>query len=193
MNHNFPLQLMLKLIKIMTSILGSGWFIPVSFMSGLFLGTYALSYWDARNVQKGDTVHSVFGVAVVPGKDNKPFRLISLSEIPKLRQGNATYSFLMPKPYDHINVNNYASVSYKVIEEKASEQLIEVIDKSDDNTIWSRYRATKTDVTPISSRMFYFGYMFTSLPFALALAFFICWVGRHFRRKFNIHDARVTP
>ena len=64
--------------------------------------------------------------------------------------------------------------------------MIEVEDKDDDRTVWSRYRATSTEVTPLASRMFYFGYMFGALPYAFGAALLLYGIGRFLRRRLRI-------
>jgi hypothetical protein len=50
------------------------------------------------------------------------------------------------------------------------------------NTIWSRYRATHRDIYPVSSRLFYFGYMFTAVPFAFVSSVLLYAAGRTLKR-----------
>ena len=78
-----------------------------------------------------------------------------------------------------------SNFSYRVIEETGPEQIIEVVESyhDGDNTIWSRYKATQDTVSPISSRMFYFGYMFSAIPYGLAFALILFITGRFLRRK----------
>jgi hypothetical protein len=90
----------------------------------------------------------------------------------------------MSKPSGRIDINDYTHLSYRVLENQGSAQVIEVEDDDDDRRIWSRYRATHTDVMPLSSRMFYFGYMFGALPFAFGIALGLYGVGRFLCRRF---------
>ena len=74
---------------------------------------------------------------------------------------------------------------YRVLEESGSEQLIELVEAYDDgdNTIWSRYRATSNTIAPVSSRMFYFGYMFSAMFYAFVGALVLHVIGRQLRRR----------
>jgi hypothetical protein len=75
---------------------------------------------------------------------------------------------------------------YRVLEDSGSEQLIELVEAYDDgdNTIWSRYRATRNTIAPVSSRMFYFGYMFSAMVYAFIGALVLHGIGRLLRRRF---------
>ena len=93
-------------------------------------------------------------------------------------------SFLMSKSSGHLN-SDRSSISYQVIEETVSEQVIEVVETyhDGDNTIWSRYKATRSTITPFSSRMFYFGYVIGVLPYAIGFGLLLYVTGRVFRRR----------
>lgn len=176
-------------VKVLALVLGSAWFLPVSCTSTLYAGIHVIAYLDAREVARGDRVHPAFSVVVEPGEKGQPFRSVSLSDLPRLRQSGGAYSLLMSKASGRIDVNDYTYLSYRVLDNQGSAQVIEVEDKDDDRTVWSRYRATGTDITPLASRMFYFGYMFGALPYALGNALVLYGVGRFLRRRLRIADA----
>ena len=56
----------MKIIKFIIIILGSSLFIPVSCTIGVVGGTQVEAWIDSRDVQKGDSVHSLFSVVAVP-------------------------------------------------------------------------------------------------------------------------------
>ena len=172
----------MTLLKVLALVLGSVWFFPVSCTSTLFAGIFVIAHLDAREVARGDQVHPGFLIVVEPGEKGQPFRSVPLSDLPWYRESGA-YSFLMSKPSGRIDVNDYTHLSYRVLENQGSAQIIEVEDDHNDRTVWSRYRATHTDVMPLSSRMLYFGYMFGALPFAFATALVLYGVGRFLRRR----------
>ncbi len=171
--------------RISIVVLGSGWFFLVSCAAGLFVGTRVVSQIDARDVSKGDTVHSNFSV-VIPSKSiDQSFGVVKLQDLIRYEKalegtdaGNSE-SYIMPNPGGYLGSDS-SSFSYEVLENSANDQVIEVVETfhDGDNTIWSRYRATRSSVSPISSRMFYFGYMFTAFPYAVGFAMILYVVGR---------------
>jgi hypothetical protein len=78
-----------------------------------------------------------------------------------------------------------SSFSFRVLEQTDSVQIIELVEAyhDGDNTIWSRYETTGSAITPISSRMFYFGYMFSAFPYAIGFAVLLPLVGWRIRKK----------
>ena len=173
----------MKLLKVLALILGSAWFFPISCTSTLFVGTFVVAHLDEREVARGNQVHPGFFIVVEPGEKGQPFRSVRLSDLHRFRESGGAYSFLMSKPSGRIDINDYTYLSYRVLENQGSAQVIEVEDKDDDNTFCCRYRATHTDIMPLSSQMFYVGYMFGALPFAFGTALGLYGVGRFLRRR----------
>jgi hypothetical protein len=172
----------MTLVKVLALVLGSAFFFPVSCTSTLIAWIFVIARLDAREVAHGDQVHPGFSIVVEPGEKGQPFCKVSLSGLPRIRESGA-YSFLMSKPSGRIDNIDHTHLSYRVLENQGSAQIIEVKDYHNDKTVWSRYRATHTDVMPLSSRMFYFGYMFGALPFAFGTALGLYGVGRFLCRK----------
>lgn len=173
----------MTLVKVLALVLGSAWFFPVSCTSTLFAGIFVIAHLDKKEVARGDKVHWGFSIVVEPGEKGQPFRSVSLYDLPRFRESGCAYSFLMSKPSGRIDINDYTHLSYRVIESQGSSQVIEVEDKDDDRTVWSRYRATHADVMPLASRRLYFGFMFAALPFAFGTALVLYGVGRFLRRR----------
>jgi len=167
-------------LKVSAIVLGASWFFPVSCSTGVIVGIHVIAMMDERNVERGDNVHPLFKVVVEPGSDGRPFNVVSLNELPRLKE----VSFHMSKPNGSIDIDG-SNIIYQVIEEVGQEQIIEVVEEyhDGDNTVWSRYRATRTSAVPISSRMFYFGYMFGAFPYGVGFAFFLYITGRLLRRR----------
>lgn len=165
-------------VKIFLIVIGSSWFFPVSCTTGLAVGAHIVAALDSRDVLNGDSVHSLFKVAAEPGEDGQPFRVLSN---PDKESGNL--SFRMSSTSASIEKDG-SIFSYRVMKNSGHEQTIELIETSinGDNKIWSRYRATDEKVTPLSSRMFYFGYMFNALPFAVVFALLLSLSGRSLHR-----------
>ena len=176
--------------RVLVVVVGSAWFFPVSCTTGLLAGTHLVARLDARDVNKGESVHSRFSMVINGGDNGEPFQVINqddlafFEEILKLSDTTDVVSFLMSNPSGHLNSDS-SGFSYHVIKETATGQIIEVVETYDDgdNKIWSRYKATHSTITPISSRMFYSGYMFTAAPFAIGVALFLYVMGRFFLRR----------
>lgn len=173
-------------VRVLALVLGSAWFFPVSCTSTLYTGIHVIAHLDAREVGRGDRVHPIFSMVVEPGDKGEPFRSVPLSDFQRCREAGKAYSLLMSKPSGRIEVNDYTYVSYRVLENQSSVQVIEVEDYDSDRTVWSRYRATSTDVTPLASRMFYFGYMFGALPYAFGTALLLYGFGRLLRKRLRV-------
>ena len=173
----------MALMKIIALVLGSAWFFPVSCTTGLVAGVRIVEALDARDVARGDQVHPITLVAE-PGSNGQAFRVVRLYEVPKIREKGEAH-FLMSRPSGRIDVSQNTFVSYRVLLDLGSEQVIEVQDQNDDRTIWGTYRAARTDVTPMKSRMVYFGYIFTTFPYAFGTALALYGIGRYLRRRLN--------
>ena len=179
-------------------MLASGWFFPVSCTAGLFAGTRIVAKLDARDVSRGDSVHHDFSMVMESADGDEPFQVVSLDdmsprdEVLILPDTKDQVSFLMSDPSGQLDYGS-SDFSYRVIEETDAGQVIEVVEiyHDGDNTIWSRYEATRSSVTPISSRMFYFGYMFAAGPYALGFALFLYASGRYLQHR-NQRPAPAT-
>jgi len=158
-------------------VLGSSWFFLVSCTAGLLVGTHIVSRVDARDATAGEPVHSKFSVVMESRQPGVPFIVLSLGDVSRLAE--ASDSYLMSLPSGEIETDD-SHYSYEVIETTAAGQIIEVVEvyKDGDNTIWSRYEASGSSMAPISSRMFYFGYVFAAWPYAFGFALALYATGR---------------
>lgn len=176
----------MRIIRIIAVITGSAWFLPVSCTIGVIAGPKVISAIDAREVAKGEELHPLFKVVV---GDETVLGLEELdSLIHRIKEGN-----------DHVHANrsakpNYFLVSksrgsfetdssifkYRVIEDSGDEQFIELIEeyKDGDNTVRSRYRAQKASITPLSTQMYYFGYIFNAIPYVIGGSLCLFIIGR---------------
>jgi hypothetical protein len=178
-------------LKLLATVLGSVWFFPVSCTTGTFVGNQIVAAADARDASKGDTMHSLFKVVAEPGEKGAAFRVLHWDEVqPYLAQvgarpAPAPLSFRMSAASGAMHERD-SRFEYRVLEDSGSEQLIELVEAYDDgdNTIWSRYRATRNTIAPVSSRMFYFGYMFSAMVYAFIGALVLHGIGRLLRRRF---------
>jgi hypothetical protein len=173
----------MKWLKILVLIIGSIWFIPVSCTGLLAAGTQINANLDERDVARGDEIHRYFSVVVDTTGGEQPFRVISLPELQRLRAAGELHSLLMSKKSGNINSDNDYHASYRILESRDKEQVIEVVTGDDDGEILSRYRAISTDIIPLGSRMFHMGYMYQALPFAFGAALLLYGIGWLMRRK----------
>lgn len=186
----------MRLLKILAIVLGSIWFFPVSCTTGAMIGTPIVAALDERHVQKGDMVHTLFKVVAEPGEQGMPFRVLGMDQIKSYlasstaEAAKAPVTFRMSVPSGSIHSGG-SKFKYRVLEDAGEQQLIELVETYDDgdNTIWSRYRATKATVSPVSSRMFYFGYMFSATFYAFVGAWVLYGVGRLLRRRLAVPKA----
>ena len=85
----------------------------------------------------------------------------------------SSFSFRMSAPKANFEIDNF-NYSYQVLEDTGHEQFIELVESSSENDyiFWSRYKATKSTVIPLSSRLMgpgeavfggFFGLVFASL------------------------------
>ena len=184
--------------RIAVVVLASGWFFPVSCTASLFAGTRIVAKLDARDVSKGDSVHYDFSMVMESADDGEPLQIVGLDdmsprdEVLILPNTKDKVSFLMSDPSGQLDYGS-SNFSYQVIEETDAGQVIEVVEAyhDGDNTIWSRYEATRSSVTPISSRMFYVGYMFAAGPYAFGIALFMYASGRYLQHR-NQRSAAAT-
>ncbi len=187
------------LLRMLAIVLGAQWFFLLSCTTGAVVGTQIVAKLDERDVEQGDTVHSLFKIAAEPGEDGKSFRVLRMDQVQSsLAEGEkasteAPLRFRMSSPAGAIDFAR-STFTYRVLEDSGQAQLIELVEryKDGDNTIWSRYRATNTMVMPVSSRMFYFGYMFTALPYAVGMALLLYGTGRTLQRM-SAASERVAP
>ncbi len=176
----------MHIIRIIAVILGSAWFLPVSCTIGMVAGPIVISKIDAREVEKGEELHPLFKVVVgdgtAIGREELQSMLHQIKEDEDHMYADSSSKpnyFLVSKPSGSFE-NESSIFKYQVIEDSGEEQLIELIEeyKDGDNTIRSRYRAQRTSITPLSTRMYYFGYMFTSIPFVLGGTLCLFIIGR---------------
>jgi hypothetical protein len=152
---------MSRTVRVLAFIIGAIWFFPISCTTGLFVGAPLLSKFDERHIEKGERPHSLFFVVWQPGEADKPFGYALLEDLSRIKTSAPARSFIMEQPSGHIDINKFTGISYKLLSSGESEQLIEVKYHDDDKNSWSRYRATHSEVTPVFSKIWHPGYMFT--------------------------------
>ncbi len=176
----------MRIFRIIALILGSAWFLPVSCAIGVIAGPKVISAIDAREAEKGEELHPLFKVVV--GDET----VMGLEELDSLihrikesddhmhtdRSAKPNY-FLVSKPGGSFETDS-SFFKYRVIEDSGDEQLIELIEeyKDGDNTIRSQYRAQKALITPLSTQMYYFGYIFNAIPYVIGGSLCLFIIGR---------------
>ena len=154
-----------RTIEIIIILMRNNMVLFLFFFIALFVSTKVISLIDTRYVEKGESLHPGFMVAVF----NQPggsFSLFTLSKINRTQNDN-NYHFLPGQQHDSYETPEGVTSSYDVIEANDNEQIIQTMHKDDDNTVWSTYSVNQNNViSPIKSRMLYFGYVFTSIPIA---------------------------
>ena len=171
------------IIRALALILGAIWFLPVSCTTVLFVAVPLMSKFDERHVEKGDQPHTLFFVVWQPGEAGEPFGYSSLKELSPNKTPAPARSFMMERPSGRIEGGRRDVVTYKVVSSGAAEQIIEVRYANDTYDSWSRYRATRAQVTPVFSKLNEPGQMIKALPIALALAAAIYLAGKWLRRR----------
>jgi hypothetical protein len=158
-------------------VLSSGWFFLASCTTGMIVGLPLAAKLDARDAASGDTMHSQFSVVIESATGEEPFGAVHLRALERLEDYSGNY--LLSRPNGSFETED-SEYTFEVLEETDAGQVIEVVEayKDGDNTIWSRYRATGSSLTPISSRMMYFGYGFAAFPYAFGFAFVLYMIGR---------------
>jgi hypothetical protein len=165
-------------------VLGSGMFFPVSCTSIQVLGLKT-----PHEVRPDDRLYRLFfTVAVV---SDKSFDFVSLSQLPKFKSEHPNRSFIMRCKGDRCggghNECHWAFICVRVISDTGAEQVIEVQSLEDSgfaDTTWSRYRATHSDITPISLRKVG-GMDFNHGMYALSCSLVIYVIGKLLRKIAN--------
>jgi hypothetical protein len=141
-----------KGLKILILALASGWFVPVS----CTMATAVLAQVDAADSERAWTPEqrpARFRVVARPGEGNAPFRVLTLAQLAEFKTATPQASFLMDREDGRLDVEQEHSwVIYRVLAKTPDTQEIEVDFEDGDDQTFSRYRATATDVGPISTR-----------------------------------------
>jgi hypothetical protein len=153
----------------------SGWFFLASCTTGIMVGIPLAAKLDARDAASGETMHSQFSAVIESTSGDAPFVAVHLRDIE--RSGSTSGNYLLSRSSGEFETKD-SEYTFEVLEETGAGQIIEVVEayKDGDNTIWSRYEATSSSLTPISSRMMYFGYGFAAFPYAFGFAFVLYMV-----------------
>jgi hypothetical protein len=133
-------------------VLASGWFVPVSCSTA----TAVLAQVSAADSERAWTPQQQplrFRLVARPGEGNAPFRMLTLASLPDFKAKQPQSSFLMEQDSGKIEDQaQHTTVSYRVLARTPAGQEIEVGHEDGDDQSFSRYRATATDIEPISTR-----------------------------------------
>lgn len=172
------------LVRILASVLGAIWFFPVSCTSGMLLGTPLISTFNERHMENGDAPHThLFRVVWQPGEAGKPFGISRLEDLPRIKALVPARSFIMEQASGGEVGGAYTVISSKTLSSGETEQLIEVRYADDTYDSWSRYRATRSGITPVFSKIMDPGFMIISLLIAFSISLAIYAVGRWLRKR----------
>ncbi|MBN2693036.1 hypothetical protein JXR93_00110 [bacterium] len=136
----------------------------------LIVGFFFYSYYNAKDAEKGD-IEFPFLSILAENLETKKFEAVRFSDINR----DSKYNFWISEKSFNFETDR-CLYSFKILKEENDFKIVELIEdfKDGDNTIFSKYKVTKSGViTPLYVRMFYFGYMFSMLPIALILSFIL--------------------
>jgi hypothetical protein len=170
---------MSRIVRVLAFIFGALWFFPVSCTTGMFVAYPLVSKSYEYHMDKGDKPHSFFTVVWQPGAGNNPFGYSKLEALAPADKAAPERSYLMAQHAGQIE----GVVAYKVLSSTTAEQLIEVAWTKDPYGSVSRYRATRTEVTPVFSKVTAPEFMIIALLYALGFAAALFAVGKLLRRQ----------
>jgi hypothetical protein len=165
-----------RLLKILALVLGSGLFIPVSCTSIEVALLMISSKTPFENIEPSSRYYPLFFRVAMQSEGEINYSM--LADIAKLKTDNPNFSFLLPKAPDQCE----SFVCYQVLSDNGTEQLIEVTESPDSLfafKVWSRYRATHSDFTPISLKKSSMNIIFYA--FAGSLVLYV--IGKMLRKK----------
>ena len=180
----------MSILKLFGLILGSGLFFPVSCSTALLVGIEMNSFLFARDMSRGDKPQSPFYVlATVPTGNISP---IELYKVDTYIEETPYVSFLLAQPSGALPDEESSwlkGVKWRVISSNSNEQLVEVRYLWGDTSFKNRYRAISHSVSPVSSRMWFRGYMFFCFPWAIGFGLLVYLLGRYLRRKYVVRKS----
>jgi hypothetical protein len=174
---------MTTVLRFVAGVLGSKWLFPVTFLAGLVAGVALSSRLDERDAARGEPMHAMFHVAWQPGDNGEPFGYTRLAELGQPAVAPEGRTFLLQPPAGELQLADYATAAYTVLDATASEQTIELRYSDEDYSTWSRYRATRSAIVPLHSGVQDPGYVYTAFGVALALTTLVYQAGRWMRRR----------
>jgi hypothetical protein len=182
---SLPVRTLTSILKVSGLILGAGVFFPVSCTVALLAGIEINSHHFARDMSRGDKPRPPFHVlATLPAGDISPIELI---EVDAYIGKTPDVSFLLAQPSGTLPGERF---SWRVISSNSNEQLVEVQYFDGDTRFINRYQAMRHSVSPVSSRMWYHGYMFASFPLAIGFGLLVYGLGCYLRRKYVVRKSQ---
>lgn len=182
------------LLRIATMVMASPLFFLASCSTGAWFIGEGLSHLQAR---KDPTRYTQ---AVVTRSDGELSYLGSLEEVERIgsllreyesflsradiESGETVYpySFLLPLNNGTIEIDEFTHVRFDAETLSPGKQKITVINVGDDYTKESKYYATRSEYSLISSRIFGVGHVMGALPYAFVLSLLIYAVGLALKR-----------
>lgn len=170
----------MNVFRLTALVLGSVYFFPVSCTTSMIAGTKIISSLEARDTSKGEIPHQqAYLVAAFP---DTSLKALPLSELGECENKNPQASFLLPTTSGTFSVGEHGKISFVVTAATPEAQTIEVTLLDELGTFF-RYEASRNTIKPLYTKLWYHGYMFGAIPYALAIAFALHFVGVSMRRK----------
>jgi hypothetical protein len=183
---------MSRTVRILAYVIGAKWFFPISFLAVTIASVPLFSWLGERHVERGALPHSLFFVVWQPGQAGEPFGFSRLADLTRIKTPAPVRSFIMEQPTGRIEDGKSTTVAYQVISSTASEQYIEVAYADDTYSSWSRYRATRSEVTPVFSKVMEPGQLLMAVPVALGFAAAIYALGTWLRKRLDRDNRQAS-
>jgi hypothetical protein len=149
-------------------LFGKGMLLVILFFAMTKISVDIISIMDTRHAEKGDILHPYFRVVIFDASDES-FALVSLSEAAECSNNGNCY--LIPtKRYGKIETGEINYSAYDLLEKTETRAVIQTTSNDEDNTFWYTYTIDNNNIiTPIKTKMLYFGYMFPAIGIAVVL------------------------
>jgi hypothetical protein len=185
-----------KAAQVIFFILGSGWFIPVSFVAGAMMGLPIMEEITAwREGQEGKPYFSKFYVMAETQSGTVPLHLGD--ELKKFRASNPDFHFTLSVPQGEIIDPESEYIYWRYTQEQLEQATrVTVLYHDDDYSSKSIYRVEKDSIVPIYSSFSGPGHLFYIFIFALILAklirFFALCAYASCTRSINAEQRKLT-
>lgn len=165
----------MRIARTIGLVLASSLFIPVSCSTALIPSMHAVSFYDARNMGRGDVPSPFFPVLV---EEAGVVSSVPLDALAPHLASHPQASTLLSDPAGTYRIGSFGESSWQSTSTPEGYRRFEVYERGDDYTIRARYLATGRDVTPEYSRLTTPGHLLAGLPLALGFALCVCFAAR---------------
>jgi len=133
-----------------------------------------ISWANIKTFKSGEAPPNNFLVAVSDGNNSQLFKLIPFGKIS--RDSNL---YINKEGVPTIQVGEFSSATYHLIEWSNDRKIIETISSDDDYTFTSKYEIRGANVTPLTFKVFGPGHMFQGV----IVAIIFCYLLFYFLRR----------